>query len=690
MSDWFAPSRVVALLVTIWLMLMGIWLWSAWQNPASVNGWALVQHYGLALALSLGLLILMCLLTVFALRSLQQPIDQLERDLGHMLHHLSESIPTQAEPLLLITERINRIVDILRREKNRLARQLDQQQQQIHKKTQIINSLDLVVWEVSPGQERIEHIQGAVESIFHHPEPVWQTPDFFSQYVHTEDYPKLRDQLMDSQTDEQTVRSELRLRDGHDEWRWIQLDLSQVSQGTTPRYIGVMQDITEAKRHRQQAIIGRQQDALTGLGHRLWFLDQLSHELERARQQRKPGALFFLDLDRFDFTNSIFGQAVGDAFLRRFADYFSELFSESGVVGRLGGDEFGVILPNTTAEQATQYVNQLLTTLQRLQFEHKDGHMPFSTSVGIALFPEHGNQTDVLLTRAAVALQQAKSRGRGTYQLASGIEDDKTETGDTGTWEKRLREAIDYDLFTLYFQPIIDLDIGVIHYYECLLRLIEPNGRVYRPGLFMNAAEHLGLRDTIEQRALVKAIRAQGIGNRSGQPLSLTINLSNRQLNQVDLVQQIRTAVKEQQAKPSRIVFEINAKSAANNILRIRQVVTELRKDGFRFAWDDFGVGAISFEDLRSVTFDYIKIDGDLTTKVVWSPADRAMVKAIADLAQGLDMVLMAESVETEHMLRTLRNDHVAFGQGRLFAEPAPRFHEHERIIVPENQNRKT
>ncbi len=686
MSDWFAPSRVLTLLVTAWLLPIGIWLWSAYQNQASPDWLALIPQYGLALTLSVLLLILACLFIVAAFRSMQQPLDQLEHDLGDMLHHLSDNVSAQPQPLLLITERINRIVEMLRREKKRLARKLDKQQQLAQKQTQILNSLDLVIWEVTPGQERIEQLQGPAEQIFHHREEIWQSPDFFSQYVHTEDYPKLHDQLIQAQASDQAVRCELRLRDGHDEWRWVQLDLSLLLQGTTQRYIGVMQDITAAKHDQQQAIIGNQRDALTGMGNRPWFLEQLDDKLERARHERKPGALFFLDLDRFDFTNSIFGQAVGDDFLRRFADYFSELFSESGFVARLGGDEFGVILPNPTAEQATQYVNQLLKTLQSLEFKHKNGHVPFSTSVGIALFPEHGSQPYDLLTRAAVALQQAKARGRGTYQLASGIQDDRAESGDTAAWEERLREAVDRDLFTIYFQPIIDLDIGVIHYYECLLRLIEPNGRTHGPGLFINAAEHLGLRDTIERRALAKAIRAQGVGNRSGHPVSLTINLSNRQLNQIDLVDQIRVTVKEQKEKPSRIVFEINAKSAANNMLRIRQVVTELRKDGFRFAWDDFGVGALSFEDLRSVPFDYIKVDGDLTTKVVWSPADRAMVKAIGDLAQGLDMVLMAEAVETEHMLRILRDDHIAFGQGRLFAEPAPRFHEHERIIVTENR----
>lgn len=643
----------------------------------------LLAHWPL-LGLSLLAAVLASALAVLMLRPLQRDLDQLEQQLSSVLQNPNESLPVQANTMQLITERINRILDLLRQDKAQMLKRLNQQQRLNQNHTRVLQSLDIVVWETTSGNERIERISGPVERLFGHPESAWQTPDFLSQHFHPRDYHWLREQLLHPIASTEATRFELRLRDGEGHWRWAQLGLVTARQGDTLQIIGAMQDVTEAKRNQRQVIELAQQDSLTGIGNRVWFLQQLTEQLEQAQRNRTPGALFFLDLDRFDFVNSVFGQAVGDAFLKRLAYYLGELFSESGQIARLGGDEFGVILPDTSAEQATEYVNQLLSTLQRLHFTHETSHVPFSSSVGIALFPEHGEQADKLLTRAAVALQQAKGRGRGTYQLVSGVKDDSEETGDTAAWERRLRDAVDYDQFTLFFQPIIDLDVGIIHYYECLLRLVEPSGRTYGPGLFINAAEHLGLRDTIERRALIKAIRAQGVGNRSGSPVSLTINLSNRQLNQADLVEQIRTAVKEHNAEPRRIVFEVNAKSAANNMLRTRQIVNELRKDGFRFAWDDFGVGALSFEDLRAVPFDYIKIDGELTTKVVWSPADRAMVKAIADLAQGLNMALMAESVETEHMLRILRTDHVAFGQGRLFAEPAPRFHAHERIIVSE------
>lgn len=647
---------------------------------------ALATDYWPVLILSVLVLALAPILTLLMLRPLQRELGQLERNLSAVLQNPNDNLPAQTEPLQLVTERVNRILDVLRQEKTHTAKRLTQQQRLNQNHTRVLQSLDVIVWETTSGNEHIENISGPVERLFGHPESAWQAPDFLSQHFHPKDYHWLREQLLQPVVSTEPTRFELRLRDGEGHWRWARLGLINVQQGDAIRIIGAMQDVSEAKRNQRLVIELGQQDALTGIGNRVWFLQELNEQLEQAQRKRTPGALFFLDLDRFDFVNSVFGQSVGDAFLKRFAYYLGELFSESGRIGRLGGDEFGVLLPDTTAEQANQYVNQLLTTLQQLHFKHETSNVPFSTSVGIALFPDHGQQADALLTRAAVALQQAKGRGRGTYQLASGVEDDSEEAGDTATWEARLREAVDYDQFTLYFQPIIDLDVGVIHYYECLMRLVEPNGRVYGPGLFMNAAEHLGLRDTIEHQALIKAIRAQGVGNRSGQPVSLTINLSNRQLNQADLVGRIRSAVREHNAQPRRIVFEVNAKSAANNMLRIRQVVTELRKDGFRFAWDDFGVGALSFDDLRAVPFDYIKIDGELTTKVVWSPADRGMVKAIADLAQGLNMALMAESVETEHMLRILRADHVAFGQGRLFAEPAPRFHEHERIIVSEHE----
>ena len=693
MPNWSAPLRIVTLFILAWLLLLGAWLWSISQHQ-TLGLMTVAQEYGLALLLSVLLLILWPVLILALLRPLQRQLGQLDDDLAEVLRDSNRKVDLpqiQAEPLRPITERIKQLLTTQDHDQTRLAQRLAQQEYLNRQQSQALHAVHCIVWETLVGQARIERLQGAVDTLFHHPASVWQAPDFFSQHLHPEDSAWLHAELQQTQAERPTQIRELQLRDGQGDWRWVQLSLSTLVHAGVVRHIGTLQDISAIKQQQQLAQTYAQQDALTGIGNRVWFMQQLTEHLEQARHERTPGAVFFLDLDRFDFTNSVFGQAVGDEFLKRFTDYLSELFSDSGIVGRLGGDEFGVLLPKTDANQATEYAQQLLNTLQGLQFPYASSHIPFSASLGISLFPEHGHQAYGLLTRAAVALQQAKARGRGTYQLASGAADDHKQLGDTAAWEQRLRKAVEDDAFVLHFQPIIDLDIGVIHYYECFLRLLEPHdpSKTYGPGLFMNAAEQLGLCDVIEARSLEQAIRSQGLGTRSGQAVSLTINLSHRQLNQADLAEQIRTAVKTYKANPRRIVFEINAKSAANNMLRIRQVVHALREDGFRFAWDDFGVGALSFEDLRTVPFDYIKIDGELTTKVVWSPADRAMVKAIADLAQGLNMVLMAEAVETEPMLRILRDDHVAFGQGRLFAEPAPRFHEHERIIVSESKHER-
>lgn len=627
---------------------------------------------------------LVLFLWLFA-RSLRPANEQLDSLESHLAQLRNSKIPSTVEGIKGF-ERICEHINVLQRNwyqrVKTLQKQLAQQTVKHERLDRLLQGLNAVLWHSNPPSDRLEGISDNITELFNYPKEYWLGESFLRDHVHPTDFKYIREFLHHPSPNANADTFEIRIRDKNNNWRWLRCALLVQGQERDLYCSGAFLDITDAKLHEQRAIELSNSDPLTGLYNRQFFLHFLEDHIADQRRNNNIGALLFMDLDRFEFANAMFGQKVGDAFLARFAKHLGELFADAGTLGRVGGDEFAVILPGYNSDQAIRITQQLLEILHKTEFVQDNSSIPFSASIGIALFPEHGTDADRLLTLASSAMYQAKKRGRGTYQMAAAGE---TQSGqeDLGViWDERLRKALEAENLALFFQPVIDLDIGMIHHYECLLRLFDDIGRCIEAHNFMAPAERLGLLDKLERWSLVNALRTQGVNASVGQHISLTINLSSRQINHSDLVQTILQTSEENDVTPDNILFEISVGTVANNIVRVRELINDLREYGFHFALDNFGIGTLSFEDLRSLEIDYLKIDGDLVSKVVWSPADRAMVQAISDLARGLDVKLIAMGVESDQVLKVLRRLNVGYGQGRLFAEPAPRFHEHERIIL--------
>ena len=646
----------------------------------------LLQAWPALLAILLGLAGFM-----WTLKRSLWPLDTQIAGLSLQLSALrNKSIPETLEsqgPLEPICEQVNILQRFWYQKLNAANKQQAQQRNEQENLRKLLLGLDAVLWQSEPRTDRIKNISANVEELLEYDSEYWLGSTFLRDHVHPTDFNLLREYLVHPSSNDDPDVLEIRLRDRQNEWRWLRLAISVQGRDENITVRGALVDITESKKLEQNAIQLSNTDALTGLYNRQYFLRCLQDHITDQRRSDGVGSVLFMDLDRFEFVNAMFGQNVGDQFLCQFAKHLRDLFKDNGVLGRVGGDEFGVILANYDSEQATRITQQLLNVLRRVGFSQDNTSIPFSASIGIALFPTHSDDPDQLLTLAAAAMHQAKKRGRGTYQMAASNETTVTDTDLGVIWDERLRKALEQENVALFFQPVIDLDIGMIHYYECFLRLFDDIGRSIDTHIFMPPAERIGLRDKLERWGLVNALRTQGINARIGQKISLMLNLSNRQINHTDLIDTILKTCEENGTIAGDIVFEIAAETAANNINRVRELIADLQDHGFHFALDNFGIGALSFDDLRSLKVDYLKIDGDLVSKVVWSPADRAMVQAITDLAEGLNLKVIAMGVESDQVLKLLRELDIGFGQGRLFAEPAPRFHEHERIILTDNSD---
>ena len=616
------------------------------------------------------------------LRPFNQHVAQLEQQL---IKQRAKTIPETLESdggLQSICEQINIIQRTWYQQLNAANKQIAQQRTEGERLQKLIQGLGGVLWRSQPPSDRLLEISQNVAQLFDYGREYWLADGFLRDHLHPTDYALVREYLQHPAASDEPDTFEIRLRDKHNEWRWLRFTLLVQGQEKNLSVSGALLDISEAKQNEQRAIQLSNSDPLTGLYNRQYFLRYLQDQITDQQRSQSGGAVLFLDLDRFEFVNAMFGQSVGDTYLFRFAKHLSELFKDSGILGRVGGDEFAVILPGYDGEKATRIVQQMLEVLRKIGFSQDNNSIPFSASIGIALYPKHASEPDQLLTLAASAMYQAKKRGRGTYQMAAASETE-ADSADLGViWDDRLRKALEKENLTLFFQPIIDLDIGMIHHYECLLRLFDEIGRSIDAEVFMAPAERLGLRDKLERWGLVNALRTQGVNARIGQKISINLNLSSRQINHSDLIDVILATSEENGVTPEDIIFEISVETVANNIDRVRSLIDSLSEHNYRFALDSFGIGTLSFDDLRSLDIEYLKIDSDLVSKIVWSPADRAMVQAITDLAQGLDLKLIAMGVESDQVLKVLRDLDIGFGQGRLFAEPAPRFHEHERIIL--------
>jgi diguanylate cyclase (GGDEF)-like protein/PAS domain S-box-containing protein len=435
--------------------------------------------------------------------------------------------------------------------------------------------------------------------------------------------------------------------------------------------LSVCRDITESKRAKQEIERLAYHDALTDLPNRARFADRLEIALSQARREGHRLAILFLDLDRFKVVNDSLGHKVGDLLLQKVAIRLSQLIRGGDTLARLGGDEFIILLAKIGQDDDAARVAQNVLELFKKPFVLGERELFISASIGISIFPRHGEDREALVKNADIAMYRAKQEGRDNYQFHT-----SKHTHDAIrrlALETDLRKALDRESFCSHYQPIVDTESGRIVGAEALARWDHPLRGLLRPAEFIPIAEETGLIVPLGARILRDACAQMQTWHAGGHAaLRLSVNLSARQFHQHDLAQRVDAILRETGLAPGKLELEITESIAMQNVDASVVALRGLKELGVRITIDDFGTGYSSLSYLKKFPIDTIKIDQAFVQDVSSDSNDAAIVRAAIVMAHELKLNVIAEGVETAEQVVFLRRRRCTEMQGYLFSEPMP------------------
>ena len=432
-------------------------------------------------------------------------------------------------------------------------------------------------------------------------------------------------------------------------------------------------DITERKKFEEELARNAFHDALTGLANRRLFLDHLEHALRRSLRAGGLHAILFIDVDRFKVVNDSLGHLAGDQLLVAIADRMRATLRVGELLARFGGDEFTLLLENITGVgDAVESAERILEQLRRPIALAGDHEVVATVSIGIALTGA-GMTRDDLLHDADVAMYQAKAKGRaGCYQIfdSAAMGARSAERLDL---EAALRKALEGDELEVFYQPLYGVSEGRIVGAEALIRWRHPERGLLSPDHFIGVAEETGLILPLGRLVLDQACRrAQAWRDRFGSELGMSVNLSARQFQQPNLVDDIESILAASGVDPRQICLEITETLVMEDIEQTIAVLRRLKGLGVRLAIDDFGTGYSSLGYLKHFPVDVVKIDRSFVDGLDTNPVDSAIAAAVIGLAKALGMTTVAEGVETAAQLSHLQSLGCPVMQGYYFSKPVP------------------
>lgn len=508
-----------------------------------------------------------------------------------------------------------------------------------------------------------------------------------AETIHPDDRDELRRAVASCWRESGPVRFDHRMRhaSGSERILHCQVQMSFHPDGSPSRLEGIAQDLTERKRTEEQVRFLSSHDSLTSLGNRRLFRERLDAAIRRARPRGWKAGVLYLDLDHFKRINETFGPSVGDSLLAEVADRLvssvrgadlvtrsEQLGGDSGsAISRIGGDEFSILLPRVHDVQVLAAVARRILEALKAPFSLKGHEVVIGGSVGIAVFPDDGDEPETLLRNADTAMYAAKNQGRNTYRFyAQSMNEASLHRM---VLEGKLRHALEESQFELYYQPKVSLASSAIVGFEGLLRWHEPELGLVGPADFIPLAEEMGLITSLGDWVLVEACRQAAEWARRGICAApVAVNLSPEQFRKPGLAKRIAQIVREAGIPPEMLELEITEGVVLHDADQVIRELEEIRALGMQVALDDFGTGYSSLSYLRRLPVDTLKIDRTFIKDIEDRPEDAALTRGIIALGQALGLRSVAEGVETEGQRARLAEWECDQMQGYLFSRPLP------------------
>ncbi len=474
-----------------------------------------------------------------------------------------------------------------------------------------------------------------------------------------------RDRVVQMLNDQRSISNmELRLRRRDGSTVWVLENVNLLDHGVME---GTIIDITDRKHAQEQMEYQAYHDALTSLPNRLLFRDRITVAQAHARRNARTIAVMFLDLDQFKLVNDTLGHTVGDGLLQSIASRLVNCVRAEDTVARMGGDEFTILLADLNDRRGAAAVAQKILDAVRHPVRVDEHELYVTTSIGIAIFPDDGDDAETLLKNADRAMYRAKELGRDNYQYATAANLDGTDS--RLTLERDLRRGLERNELVVHYHPMIDIASGRVVGAEALVRWNHPEHGLMQPEEFIPIAEETQLIVPLGAWVLRTACKQMKAWHDAGHPrLRVAVNLSPRQFQDRNLVATVEGILAETGFPAPLLDLEITESTAMQNAELSLAILNRLKEMGIRISIDDFGTGYSSLSYLKRFPIDTVKIDQDFVRDL--TSDDAAIIIAVISMARALNLRVVAEGVETQEQLDFLRRENCAEMQGFLYSHP--------------------
>jgi len=454
--------------------------------------------------------------------------------------------------------------------------------------------------------------------------------------------------------------------------KWLSITAVKGSDGVVSHYVGTHTDITERKAAEEQIKLLAFYDPLTRLPNRRLVQERLKHGINVERRDGKQLGLLMLDLDRFKAINDSLGHLAGDDLLQQVAERIKARLRDVDMVARLGGDEFIVLLEDIAQpEDAARVAKEIIADLTKPFYLTHSGNVQIGVSIGISLYPQHGDTSELLMDHADAALYQAKDAGRGCFAYFS--EDLTIAARERIALETRLRHAIEQQELRIFFQPQVDIASGRIVGAEALVRWQDPVEGLIPPIRFIPIAEETGLIVEVGEWVLRETCRQGRQWLDAGlPPLTLAVNVSSHQFRRSDICALVATVLSDTGFPSQQLELEITETGLMENQDNATAILNSLRAQGVRLAIDDFGTGYSSLAYLKHFPLDVLKIDKRFIDDIPFQQDDMEIAATIVAMGHILGFKVLAEGVETVAQLAFLQEKGCDMYQGYIKSKPVP------------------